>query len=256
MGQYLLFLKPSATETTPYTGSALLTGDSADADHGATGVAGTSTITIGSHENITSIKYGDNDTQSDWIVVAAGKWRILNVSGQTITIEGTIGTAFTNVVWNTYKSVPAHCKWTDVTTVTYIAIRPNLPLSRSSKANIKITRYANQGMVIINLKKFEGVYGIKSFYLGNYKDAASANDPADQGGQVIKALRYAQMLWPSTTPKYSLLYWYDDRGFESQRRYVYASSVWRAQQGVLTNMDDSEDTFNNATIENMAIEYN
>jgi hypothetical protein len=253
MGQYLLLLKPNLS--LPYSGSSVFTG----------------TITAASGSSITlnadpgAIKAGNSNTTCHWIKVTNGTydtyhWRIMTESGANITVDVDksgvpSGLATSNSggapSYAIYSSVPSQVAWTDPSTITYHELRPSKPLKSLKSNDIKIRRYTNQGWVIVNLKKQKHTYALKDVFLGSAISETSAE-------QVVKGLDYSLLLWPNTSPKYSNMYWYDNRGFRSDMRDKWdtGTTAYRMARAVMTEYGEVEDVQNNYMIDTIALEVN
>lgn len=250
MGQYLLFLKPNIS--LPYKGSSVFTG----------------TITGGSGNSLTlnadpgAIIAGYANTTCHWIAVTNGTyngyhWRILTESTVTLTIDGivpsTISTSNSGGApsYAIYSSVPADCAWTDPSTISYFDIRPSGPIKTQKSNQINVKRFANAGWVVVNMKKIQNTVAFTDIYLGNYLVETQAT-------QINKGLEYAYKLWPSTSPQYSNLYWYDNRGYRSTSRDIWdvGTSAFRMERGVLIQQTGGEILNNNMSLDQLALEVN
>ena len=250
--------------------------------YGATvGITGTLT---GSNNSSTVTKSGNwtgvlptatdfGDVRTDWLVITDGTyknycWRIKKWTTTTLTIDGTtpadISTSYSGGYppFSTYQCVDARCAWTDPSTVTYLCLQPTMPIQESFTAKLQITRNSNAGHVAINLKQTESTKVFPLGYKGNYTNNENsisggtvAAATTSQVSQLVRAFNYAKLYWPSTSPKYSNLFWYNG-SYRSSHRDVYdvATTAWRMERCYMLKLDKEEDTFNNVFLKSLAVE--
>jgi len=249
VGHVCLLLKPNLSE--PYNTATTDTG-AADAANGATGLLGGNTITIGASQDISGLAVGNNATTCNWIVVGTQRWRVLSIALQVMTIEGTIGTAFTNAAWETHASVPAFIRWTDPSTITYLKLEFGSS-SEDLTPVIDIKRFANNGSVIIALGKIESqMRAFKNMFAGCHTNSETSVET--QSSQISKALNYMKTQWPKTSPKYSNLYWYNGYKRVDHRDEWSTGSTFRMERGVIRKISKDEDFVNNLTIGTLGLE--
>jgi len=204
------------------------------------------------------------DAGSDWLYVTSGDyngyhWRITSyVAGtKTITLDilGSVPAAVATCNCEVKSAVSIKCGWTDVTTITYVPLEFE-KYAYKPMNELKLTRVANRTSVIINMKKYSGTIALTNCYIGNFDEYGSGgiNNEDCIASQIAKGLEYVRDYWPSVSPKYSLVYWYDTNGVQSTKRYHYASAAFRAWR-VAKIAYDLEESFNhNLRINSMSFE--
>jgi hypothetical protein len=144
--------------------------------------------------------------------------------------------------------VDPRCAWSTVSTVTHFDCECDA-INFAPENELKITRYAGRGAVIVNLKKFKGMGAIGSMFLGN------RTDTTDIAGRVEQFWDYAQLHWATTSPKYCILYRYNyPTGTEYIKNYKYYGTSFSAQRVIPMKPQFEEDAFNNLTLKQLPLE--
>jgi hypothetical protein len=253
MGHVPYLMKPNLTAiygaTTVYTGTGNAAYQSASVVHlhGAT------------LNNVLPQNEGEfGAIRTDWLVITSGAysgrhWRVKAWTTDLVTVDGDIPSDLASANWGIYNCVDARCKWTDPTTVTYIKLEPTSVINESFEFKLNVIRYANAGSVAINLRKTAATKMFPLGYVGNYLDSEI---PASvQCVQLKKAIDYAGLNWPSTSPKYSNILWYNGYALTTHRDvYDIATSVYRKERAYILKCDKEEDQFNNLSLKSLAVE--
>jgi hypothetical protein len=257
MGHTPYLLKPNLS--TPYTATEKAGGNTTSA-LGSTIVLDTGTLT-----DILPISTSGGEfkaIRTDWIVLTAtgNHYRITNfVAGtKTITIDGNIPSQLNAVAYKIYSAIDARCAWTDPTTITYIPLATNTSVSDEFTSKLNIIRYTNAGHIVINLKKTESTKVFPLGYKGNLPTNENVLGAAATGSiasQMQRAINYAMLYWPSTSPKYSNIFWYNGT-YRSSHRDVYdvATTAWRMERCYMLKLAKEEDVYNNLFLKSLAVE--
>ena len=221
--------------------------------------AGTSTMTVdAAPANIkpTTALGPFGDTRTDWLYIFDGAhvgkhFRITGVTGNAISIDGTVPACAGTDHIQIFQSVDARCAWTNVTAVLYFDCEAT-EIQMMPKNDLIITHAANRLTVIVNVNNFSGTGAIVSMFLGN------RNDSPDTAGQVELFWDYAGSKWQSTTPKYSRLYRYTyPTGTvytKGRKLYNYTTMVAEDQRIIPRHPQVKEDSFNNLTLDQLELE--
>lgn len=193
--------------------------------------------------------------RTDWIYIESGTyngyhWRIrgYNDTTKVVTIDGTVPANLGTPNYQCYQAVDAKCAWTDPTTVTHFECEAQNIITTADN-ELKLTRYANRGIVIVNIKKFKGTGAIVNMNLGN------RSDTIDFAGRIEKFWDYAQLYWPSISPKYCLLFRYNyPTGSEYTGTHKYYGGSYTCQRCIPGKPQFEEDPFNNLTLKQVELE--
>jgi hypothetical protein len=255
MGHVPFLMKPNLTAIYGATAVASAAGNT------TSNTTNTITIDTGSLASVLPLTGGEfSQIRTDWIRFTAtgNHYRIKGVSGSVITIDGSIPSNLGAVAYVIYACVDARCAWTNASTVTYIQLEATNPTQESFGVKVDIKRNANALATIINLKKTESTKVFPLGYVGNYLDSET---PASvQCVQLAKAIQYAMLFWPSVTPKYSNILWYNTYGLTTHRDVLdvanssVSTSTYRKERAVILKLDKEEDQFNNLSLKSLAVE--